>query len=54
MENIRDWISWDFSVPEDGYYNISMRAQNLIRGMVLVELPILVKMAVLIKFYLMN
>lgn len=29
-----DWISWDFSVPEDGYYNISMRArQNLIRGM---------------------
>ncbi len=29
-----DWISWDFTVPEDGYYNISMRArQNLIRGM---------------------
>lgn len=29
-----DWISWDFSVPESGYYNISMRArQNLIRGM---------------------
>lgn len=29
-----DWISWDFTVPENGYYNISMRArQNLIRGM---------------------
>lgn len=29
-----DWISWDFTVPEDGYYNISMRArQNLVRGM---------------------
>ncbi len=29
-----DWISWDFSVPESGYYNISMRArQNLVRGM---------------------
>ena len=29
-----DWISWDFTVPESGYYNISMRArQNLIRGM---------------------
>ncbi len=29
-----DWISWNFSVPEDGYYNISMRArQNLVRGM---------------------
>lgn len=29
-----DWISWEFSVPEDGYYNISMRArQNLVRGM---------------------
>lgn len=29
-----DWISWDFEVPESGYYNISMRArQNLVRGM---------------------
>lgn len=29
-----DWISWSFSVPESGYYNISMRArQNLVRGM---------------------
>lgn len=29
-----DWISWEFSVPENGYYNISMRArQNLVRGM---------------------
>lgn len=29
-----DWISWDFTVPESGYYNISMRArQNLVRGM---------------------
>lgn len=29
-----DWISWDFTVPETGYYNISMRArQNLVRGM---------------------
>lgn len=29
-----DWISWNFTVPESGYYNISMRArQNLIRGM---------------------
>ena len=29
-----DWISWNFTVEESGYYNISMRArQNLIRGM---------------------
>ncbi len=29
-----DWIEWTFEVPEDGYYNISMRArQNLVRGM---------------------
>lgn len=29
-----DWISWSFTVPASGYYNISMRArQNLIRGM---------------------
>lgn len=29
-----DWIAWEFSVPESGYYNISMRLkQNLIRGM---------------------
>ena len=29
-----DWISWEFTVPESGYYNISMRArQNLVRGM---------------------
>lgn len=29
-----DWISWDFTVEESGYYNISMRArQNLVRGM---------------------
>ena len=29
-----DWISWEFTVPETGYYNISMRArQNLVRGM---------------------
>ena len=29
-----DWISWEFSVPADGFYNISMRArQNLVRGM---------------------
>lgn len=29
-----DWIAWDFTVPADGYYEISMRAkQNLVRGM---------------------
>ncbi len=29
-----DWIEWEFEVPADGYYNISMRAkQNTIRGM---------------------
>lgn len=29
-----DWIEWKFSVPADGYYNISMRAkQNMVRGM---------------------
>lgn len=29
-----DWIEWEFTVPEDGYYNISMRAkQNMVRGM---------------------
>lgn len=29
-----DWITWDFEVPETGFYNISMRAkQNMIRGM---------------------
>ncbi len=29
-----DWISWEFTVPTSGYYNISMRArQNLVRGM---------------------
>lgn len=29
-----DWISWEFSVPETGFYNISMRAkQNMVRGM---------------------
>lgn len=29
-----DWIEWSFEVPEDGYYNISMRAkQNSVRGM---------------------
>ncbi len=29
-----DWVSWDFTVEESGYYNISMRArQNMIRGM---------------------
>lgn len=29
-----DWISWDFTVSESGYYNISMRAkQSFIRGM---------------------
>ena len=29
-----DWVSWDFTVEQSGYYNISMRArQNLVRGM---------------------
>ncbi len=29
-----DWIVWEFEVPEDGWYNISLRArQNLVRGM---------------------
>lgn len=29
-----DWIAWEFTVPKDGYYNISMRAkQNTVRGM---------------------
>ena len=29
-----DWIVWEFYVPKDGFYNISMRArQNLVRGM---------------------
>ena len=29
-----DWIIWEFDVPEDGFYNISMRVrQNLVRGM---------------------
>ena len=29
-----DWITWEFSVPETGFYNISMRAkQNMVRGM---------------------
>lgn len=29
-----DWIAWEFTVPESGYYNISMRAkQNTVRGM---------------------
>ena len=29
-----DWISWTIEVPEDGWYNISLRTrQNLVRGM---------------------
>lgn len=29
-----DWIAWDFTVPKDGYYEVSMRAkQNMVRGM---------------------
>ncbi len=29
-----DWIIWEFEVPADGWYNISLRArQNLVRGM---------------------
>lgn len=29
-----DWITWEINVPEDGWYNISLRArQNLVRGM---------------------
>lgn len=29
-----DWISWEIEVPQDGFYNISMRAkQNLVRGL---------------------
>ena len=29
-----DWITWKVTVPEDGFYNISMRAkQNMVRGM---------------------
>ena len=29
-----DWIVWEIEVPEDGWYNISLRArQNLVRGM---------------------
>ena len=29
-----DWIAWDFTVAESGYYEISMRAkQNMVRGM---------------------
>jgi len=29
-----DWIEWKFTVPKDGFYNISLRArQNLVRGM---------------------
>ena len=29
-----DWITWEITVPEDGWYNISLRArQNLVRGM---------------------
>ena len=29
-----DWIIWEFDIPEDGFYNISMRVrQNLVRGM---------------------
>ena len=29
-----DWIEWEFEVPADGFYNISLRArQNLVRGM---------------------
>ena len=29
-----DWIIWEIEVPEDGWYNISLRArQNLVRGM---------------------
>lgn len=29
-----DWIAWEFTVPNDGYYEISMRAkQNSVRGM---------------------
>ena len=29
-----DWITWQFEVPETGFYNISMRAkQNMVRGM---------------------
>ena len=29
-----DWIAWEFSVPESGYYEVSMRAkQNTVRGM---------------------
>ena len=30
-----DWIDWEFEVPEDGYYNITVKArQNYNRGMV--------------------
>lgn len=29
-----DWIIWEIEVPQDGWYNISLRArQNLVRGM---------------------
>lgn len=29
-----DWVTWEFEVPADGFYNISMRArQNLVRGL---------------------
>lgn len=29
-----DWIAWEFTVPESGYYEVSMRAkQNTVRGM---------------------
>ena len=31
---VGDWISWNINVPEDGYYNISMRVkQNTVKGM---------------------
>ena len=33
-ETVGDWISWNIDVPEDGYYNISMRVkQNTVKGM---------------------
>ncbi len=29
-----DWVAWEFTVPKDGYYEVSMRAkQNSVRGM---------------------
>ena len=32
--NLGEWITWEFTVPESGFYNISMRAkQAYVRGM---------------------